>query len=393
MNSSLIVSIRQAEARLRPALVAARAREGLRARVLDGLRWLEPVWTTPLGLRSGSRFYLPSRIAPNSKAVAVIDELMAAGVARGAIASPRDSWPRRVARLVLRLPQALALRWWIARRHRRLDRVHVQIVLGHLLYRKLLRRHPGVVPIVISDVSPDLHMLWSAAAREGNRALWWQDDYHHFGPLVVPIGMAAVLNGAGVEAALACNPMARVMARPQRSCRAIRSLPSEPLLGIATNADFRASEAEVALIDSLRKALGVREIVLRLHPNSALHGRAEIAGCAVAPIDETLECFAARIDLAVVGNSASQLRLLREGVPVLHVAGLDGNGFDLYGYVAEGICAGARLAAQADAAALQRHYADPLIRARAARLVELENHAELPGLAQLALSVAPSDGQ
>lgn len=310
-------------------------------------------------LPAGTRFLLASPQGPNSKAGAVISELTACGIAREAIWTPAEQSDNLLAR-VWRVCRWLVR--WLCAPDRRLPRVSdvvaLRLVAGRAAARDVLARHPEVMPIIISDVSPTLHMVWSASIALRRLPLWWQDDYHHVKPLPAPVGMAVVLNEGGLRAARARDRELPVFARPRPEVRPLRKVGRRPRVGIATNASFRADPDQVALIADLAHRLDASEMIVRLHPNSPLHGRASIAGCTVAPADETMARFAARIDIAVVGNSAAQLQLLREGTPVLHVAGLDENGFDLYRYVAQGVCFGAE---QTDGIALEdvrEHYRD-----------------------------------
>ncbi|WP_448664959.1 hypothetical protein ACG3SL_09875 [Sphingomonas sp. CJ20] len=352
-SHGLLRCVRAASLRLRPALAAARARRPGRERWVRPLRRFEPLALVPGTLPATARYYLPAHPRPNSKAAAVVAELCAAGVPRAAIWTRDEDRARRPLRVAGSLPSGLALLWRIARRAPHLDDVQQQIVLGREAYRRFLRRNPQVTPIIISDVSPELHMLWSAAAAEGNRALWWQDDFHHRGPLAQPVRHAAVLNEAGAAAVRAASPDAFLVRRDTPPPHAPRCIPARPVVGVAVNASFAADAAQRGSLERLREALGAGSIVLRLHPNSMLAGAASPAPwIEVAPRDETLAAFSARIDLCVVGNSAVQLRLLCAGVPVLHVAGLDDDGHDLYGYCAAGLVFGAA----ADIGALNGFY-------------------------------------
>jgi len=304
------------------------------------------------------RYYLPSAVRPNSKAEAVLRELCAAGVPRRAIwTRDADRTWRAVLRVVRRLPFTLMLLCKMRRRQRPLDDVQQQIVIGRELYRRLLRRHPKVVPVVISDVSPELHMLWSAAAVEGDRALWWQDDFHHCGPLTQSIGAAAVRNAGGYQAARRRSPGARIVRRPGTIVRNMRAIPVPFTAGLATNAFFTANDEQRALLLRLRNAIGASMLEVRLHPNSRLRG-ADFpeSWLTIAPRDEPLSSFAERIDLCIVGNSAVQLQLVCLGVPVAHVSGLDPHGLDLYGYCRDGLIYGADNVTVPE---LEGYYSDP----------------------------------
>jgi len=357
IDRGLLACLRGAEARLRPALAAARGRQPLRERLIQSFRRFAPLAFVPASLPDHVRYYLPSTVRPNSKTEAVVRELCEGGVPRQAIWTRADDRTRSIGRVVRQLPFALMLVCNMRRRQRPLDNVQQQIVIGRELYRRLLRRHPKVVPVVISDVSPELHMLWSAAAVEGDRALWWQDDFHHCGPLTQSIGAAAVRNAGGYQAARRRSPGARIVRRPGTIVRNMRAIPEPFTAGLATNAFFTANDEQRALLLRLRNAIGASMLEVRLHPNSRLR-EADFpeSWLTIAPRDEPLSSFAERIDLCIVGNSAVQLQLACLGVPVAHVSGLDPHGFDLYGYCRDGLIYGADNVTVPE---LEGYYSDP----------------------------------
>jgi hypothetical protein len=337
----LLACIRRSGERIRPASVAERAARPVRWYLLAPFRVYRPLADLPLRSPKDPVFYIPGHPRPNSKTAAVVNELLQAGIPREKLlhgsANENSVW-LKIARLAVRLPWGLLFTWIIRRRKTRLDSVDRQTLLGYAFARRWLSRHPGVKPIIISDVSPMLNTLWTAAAREGNRAIWWQDDFHHSGWLPYNICAAALLNEPGYKTAVNRNPGALFVARPTEPPLPLRRIPEKPVVGVATNASFRAGQTELNFLKALAASMGVEKLQLRLHPNSRLtqsdfHG----APVTVAPRAESMKDFAARIDVGVVGNSASQIWLLRNGVPVVHVAGLDEDGFDLYGYCRKGL--------------------------------------------------------
>lgn len=380
-SASLRACLRLGAARLGPAL-GGPARASLPARLVRAVSGLAD-W--PLALPPGTRFLLASPQGPNSKAGAVISELTACGIAREAIWTPADQSDHLLAR-GWRVGRWLVR--WLCAPDRRLPRVSdvvaLRLVAGRAAARDVLARHPEVMPIIISDVSPTLHMAWSASIALGRPPLWWQDDYHHVKPLPATVGMAVALNEGGLRAARTRDPELPVFARPRPEANPLREVGRRPRVGIATNASFRADPAQAALIADLGHRLDACEMIARLHPNSPLHGRANIAGCTVAPADETMAAFAARIDIAVVGNSAAQLQLLREGTPVLHVAGLDGNGFDLYRYVARGVCFGAEHPDEIALDDLRAHYRDARNGEKIRKFLDFAAPDQVPPLGALA---------
>ncbi len=299
----------------------------------------------PLWIPRRSRFYFDSNGSPVSKTGIAIAELRRAGVPRDLIYAP--AWPvmgkrlRKLVRFAVRLPCAMFLVWWQCNRFRKLSDFEISVVLGWLAYRRLLIRYPDVCPVIISDVSPHMAMLASAAVVTGQRAIWWQDDYHHIQSIPFPVRAAVVLNKAGVQSVRCRSPEATLYQREASRCVAVRTVPDSPTVGVAVNGLFQARPEELATLDRLRTLLGVETLHLRLHPTSGLT-QAHLAQpwITLAPGGELLDDYVRRMDVVIVGNSAVQLRILAAGVPVIHVDGLDHLGFDGYGYVAQGIVFG-----------------------------------------------------
>ena len=385
--ANVLVCLRNSGERLRPVLANARRRRPLLEPLLAPWRILTPLADLPQRLPPWAKYYLPSQLRPNSKAEAVVRELLAAGIVHEAIWTfdqQSDHPLARVGRIALWALRLLPTLAWLALA-RPLDAADRQVLLGRAAMRLFLHRNPHAMPIIVSDVSPTLHMLWSAAVSLGRPPLWWQDDYHHAGPLPYPVCSAAVLNQGGYAAVMARSPQALIAKRPQAVVNPMRPVPEAPRLGVATNVSFAATPPQMALLASLREAVGAERVHVRLHPNSSLHGRGlSVAWLDIAAADEPMTRFAARLDLVIVGNSAAQLRLLGEGVAVLHVAGLDDHGFDLYGYVRDGFSYGVVRPEDLTLAALNRHYSDASARQRLADFMQVRPVPALPGLAALA---------
>jgi len=87
-----------------------------------------------------------------------------------------------------------------------------------------------------------------AAAAEGNRAIWWQDDSHYHQPLPYAIRSAAVLNEPGL-AVVRHKGTAQVIAkRPTKAPLPIRPIPKSPVVGMATNASFSVGPKQIAMM-------------------------------------------------------------------------------------------------------------------------------------------------
>lgn len=382
--NGLTICLRRAGLRLRPSMNAQVTLRPLRERFARAFRWIQPAFLVPHRIPSSYQFYLPSKVAPNSKAKAVLHELSCAGIDETKIWTQKDDLESKAAKLIRRIPRIGSVLYRTLGHQSNFDVADRWTILGYSLYRDMLRRNPHITPVIISDVSPELNMLWAAAARENHRLIWWQDDYHHAHRLPYPVTDAAVLNEAGAAAVKQSAPFAKLAARPAAPCKPICLAPEKPRLGVAVNASFSASLSQLSVLAQLRDALDAASVCVRLHPNSALHN--EISPkewLSFAPQTESLAEFAARIDLAIAGNTATQLRLIAAGIPVAHVTGLDGNGFDLYGYVHSGLCFGARTFAGLSVAAVNEHYTSPECAKVLSSMLGLGEHTCLPDLSAL----------
>ena len=380
--------IRGAREWLEPAIEKQRLRHPFREIFMSKLRVFAPLAEIPLFFSKEIRFYLPSFPRPNSKAATVVRELCAAGISRSIIWTPAEpslyTIVTRSLRLFYRLPRALLFLFYFVRRSSVLDCIALQILLGREVFRQLLSRHPIVEPIIISDVGPDLRMLWSASTVVGGRALWWQDDHKLIAPLYYVVATAVVLNHDGYERVLRSSPSALIVHRPSVLLKPIRQIPDHPKVGIATNAFFIASQQQLYLLDQIRKFLNVPVLYIRLHPNSKLVSTDfPEPWLSIAPFDEPLQEFASRIDIAFVGNSAVQLSLVCEGVPVCHISGLDPFEFDLYGYCLRRFTYGAQVFVDNIIVDIINFFADPELQVRIADYVRVRDEVNLEGLSKL----------
>lgn len=347
MNITLLKCLRKAEIRLRAAIEKNRA-ESNRPPFIDALInriniWL-PLAEIPHKVPGDARFYLLSAPRHNSKTSYVINEMQAAGWPKSCFFYPQKSraWMLDYfLRFLARLPQSIMYYLALKRKIPHLDAVGQSMLMRREIYRKLLIKYPRIHPVIISDVSPELHILWSASYDSGNRAVWWQDDYHHQGPLDFPVHAAAVLNQGGYDAVKTLCPDVNIARRPSIDLKPMRPVPYSPVIGVATNVTFAGNRHQKRLIKNILEVLGGSFIRLRLHPNSKVDAKMFYEEwLKVAPPYESIEAFSESIDLAVVGNSSIQLKLLFEGLPVLHVFGLDEHQFDRYRYKERGFVYG-----------------------------------------------------
>ena len=390
MNIGILTCLRGAGEWLRLSVEKQKLLYPHREIIMSKVRVLAPLAKIPLVLSKDIRFYLESWPHPNSKSAAVFNEICASGISSSMIWTPGSYQNYSVTsflRLLYRLPFALIFLFIMKRRAPFLDCIDLQILLGREVFRHLLHRYPMVKPIIISDVSPDLHMLWSAATVAGCGALWWQDDFHHIHPLPYSVTTAAVLNQGGYEAVLNSSTSAMIVYRPKVTLKPFRPIPAHPKVGIAINNSFMATKEQRKYLEQIRQEFGVNGLYVRLHPNSKLlPADFPEHWITIAPFDESLEQFALNIDIAVVGNSAVQLRLVCEGVPVLHIPGLDDNGYDMYQYSLKGFTFGIENIGANILSDLSNFFNDPKLKVRLADYVGVRDDANLEGLSKLIVS-------
>lgn len=346
MNTTLLSCLRLAGDRLRPALVIEQKKRPIWCKFLNPLRIFIGLSILPLVIDRQKRVYLHGSASITSKSGIALRELIEAGVPQKVIYinnNAKISLPTKALRIICRFPAAVIILWRLRKRLRKLDSIDCRLLLAREVVRVKLYSRPLFAPLIISDVSPDLNVLWSAAASVGNRALWWQDDFHHGGPLPYDIQGGVVLNASGLDAVRCRSDKAGIAVRRGREPVPIKKIAKMPIVGVATNNSFIASDEQVDRLASIARHLGINSVELRLHPNSSV-----AVSCISNPSiricdrNETMAEFSKRIDLCIVGNSASQIWLVKNGVPVVHISGLDTNGYDLYGYVSKGLVLGLR---------------------------------------------------
>lgn len=344
MNTSLLSCLRLAGERLQPALAAEEKKRPIRFKIFRPIRILSGLSIMPLRIPRQTRVYIHGRASATGKSGIALRELNDAGLPNDVIYVKRcaaNPLVTRALRTLIRLPAALIILMKLKKRTKKLKLIDYQITVGREIVRLKLKSRPLLSPLIISDVSPDLNILWSAAASTGNRALWWQDDFHHYGSLPYDIKGAAVLNVPGINSARNRSDKARIAVRRGRDPIPVKKVPENPIVGIATSNWFSADADQIHRLGSVVRSFGADSAHLRLHPNSpVVKSHADFSRIIISDRDETMAEFAERIDVCVVGNSAAQIWLVRNGVPAVHIPGLDTNGYDLYGYVSSGFVLG-----------------------------------------------------
>lgn len=391
MNSLLFKAIRLSAKRQIPAVAKQRAARPNREKVFKYLRILTPLTEIPLQLPKEKRFYLDGPVGLNTKTGAAFEELTENGIDENLIwhrSLAKKNQVTRLLRITLRLPWVLGLiaqKWKV---FRQLDLLGLEVSVGYSAYKAFFKGYSKLIPVIISDISPLLHMQWAGALAAGSRVMWWQDDYHHFkgfsteNYLPYKCHYAAVLNEFGFQTAKEKCTIERLFKRKETLVKLLSPIPENPRVGFASNVLFQADEKQVKYIDKIRQKLGTTHVYCRLHPNSKLHGRTDQPNwLSFAPKEETLKEFAEEVDLVIVGNSAVQLKLLCLGVPVVHVEGFDGFGFDLYKYCELGFSYGAKNLKGLDIGGIRIFYSDHSIASKLDNYVNVTT--DIPSLEEL----------
>ena len=369
MLRHLLTTIRKSRIRIVPVL-ENRKKNPVGNSIFRHVRVFEVLKQIPIHIAKDKHFFLEGYPFPNSFASAVIEQLTNAGTSPALIYSP----PKKISKLkicfrvffytVSILPLLYRI---IKTKKSRLDRVDLQIIIGYAGYRVFLRNNPQITPIIISDVSPESHMMWAATLSLKRQVFWWQIDYYYYnGPnqesmVPFPCSHAAVLNQKGLEVLRNQAPNAQIYYLNPTKIHPLRPIPKEPIVGLATNAFFVASPSQIELLEQIKKKFKLTTIKLRLHPRSEISEASFPDGLVtIAPRAERIEDFAKSVDLAIVGNSAVQLNLLCEGLPVFHISGFDPHGFDAYGYCEEGFVFGIDDINLLDTESIVQFYSDPL---------------------------------
>ncbi|MBB3985155.1 hypothetical protein GGQ68_001484 [Sagittula marina] len=271
-------------------------------------------------------------VSPQSKAAGIVSTLEQAGLPREAIAQPgRLSAFRRLGIKCRAVALAFRAEPW----RRRLQVNDLVLVVASLLHAE---RFSGLstMTVHIGDRSPRRIALATGAALAGRPTLYWQNGFHDTAIPDLGYQEAAIFN-AEAEAALA-GRATRLWAIESGRTADLRVPARIERLGVATNA-FVGTE-----IDTMRSRIDQlfpnARVALRLHPRVSSFDAGRVPDWDVRPRAESLGDFAMGCDVVICGNTAAQIEILKAGTPVIHSAGLDPHGFDLYGYAARGISFG-----------------------------------------------------
>jgi hypothetical protein len=226
------------------------------------------------------------------------------------------------------------------RKSKNLSDFNQSIILGYLAFQRFFLRNTEMLPLVISDTSIN-YLIISYSANNISGVFWWQDDIHHRQEPTYKLGDAALLSSELYEK-FSKKKNFLLFKRSIGNIKKIKFPHNIKNIGIAVNATFIGSNAQIFQIEKIKKNTGVININLRLHPTSEKKFFLP-SWLIISDKFESIEKFSDRNDLIFVGNSAIQLKILKEGVLVFHVSDLDIEGYDLYGYVKKGIVFGSEI--------------------------------------------------
>lgn len=350
MDVNLLRAIRLSKQRILPAIAKQAAKSPGKEFFIRYLRIFFPLMGIPVRLSRSYQCYLEGSIDKNSKTGAVYYELVACNVEDNTIWYPsreKNTSINRVWRLAYYLPGVLCVLLRRGSQFRKLDLPALEVCIGYMGYKAFFESHNSIIPILISDISPTIHMQWSGALAAGNKVMWWQDDYHHYKGFSQEnyfpylCHYAAVLNEYGLKTVQDRSPDTRIYGRPGIKVQPLKKRVKTPLIGFASNVLFSANEEQIQHLSKVREQLKIDKFLCRLHPNARLDKSAMLPEwLQIAPKEQSLEEYAENINLALVGNSAVQLKLLCMGVLVIHIPGFDTFGFDGYKYVQGGFVYG-----------------------------------------------------
>jgi hypothetical protein len=183
LNNYLLIAIKESKKRLYPAIQRQKSLHPHREKVISLVRVLSPLINIPFKLNSKYLLFIDGRIIRNTKTGTAYYEISDVSIPKQHIWH-RDVKPNflivKMIRIIFRLPWILGLFIRHFKIIKRWDLMAIQVFIGYEAYKTFFKKHPNLIPVIISDVSPTLHMQWSGALAAGNKIMWWQDDYHHF---------------------------------------------------------------------------------------------------------------------------------------------------------------------------------------------------------------------
>lgn len=254
----------------------------------------------------------------------------------------------KVFRVLLRLPRLIFFFFYIKYRApvSSGEKDFVAVLIAYDAFKRFFRHHSRMAPLIISDVNPLRCIIGAAGAAVNNMGVWYQEDYHHSYNEMIPIKAAVVMTSDEVRNIRSVSSEIKIYARSNNRIQRVRDDLRVRRVGLAVNAIFDMNVLTDGYLKKLVTFIGVSKFYVRLHPRNYDKVNREISNISgvyeIAPRGEKMKEYLEKVDVVVVGNSAFALHALVFGVPVIHTSGLDPMGYDLYGYVNNGVIYGER---------------------------------------------------
>lgn len=222
----------------------------------------------------------------------------------------------------------------------KLDEFEKKVIISYAAFNLFFKNNARVYPVIISDTSVN-YLIMAYAADENSGAFWWQDDYHHKQKPRFKVIGAALLSQSLYADYRKTHKQDMLLLRNVSSTKKVKFPQIISSVGVAVNGSFTGNKLEINKLMQILKITHSEAIEVRLHPTS--HKNFPLpTWIKISRMDESIDQFALRHNLIFVGNSAAQIKILKEGVPVVHTSDLDDNGYDLYEYVKNSVVYGSR---------------------------------------------------
>jgi len=196
-----------------------------------------------------------------------------------------------------------------------------------------LKMNRDIQPIIISDLSVRRNAILAAACDLNREILWWQDDFHHK-PLIKYNFTSAVLINENANSEFNINKIGinKYKRKIEENIKIISK--KTEAAGIILNNRVVIDDAWFEKINLIASKMDKEVIYIRPHPNSKIEDiEFKNKKIKISNKAEELKTFANKIDVAICSNTATQIWLLKYGVPVIHLDGIDSLVFDTYKYV------------------------------------------------------------
>jgi len=153
----------------------------------------------------------------------------------------------------------------------------------------------------------------------------------------------------------------------------VRKVPSNPnVVGLLLN-NFYIIERLKGTITRIQKKHPNSTIYIRYHPNTKAQDKPFFSSNKIIEAKkETLESYSSKCDYIIASNTSAQMKVLIKGCPVIHISGIDRNGFDLYGYVKKKMIFGCKIEnlKLMNIRSINEFYSDPCWKANIAKIYQ-----------------------